>query len=459
MLRHFALGLVLLLIWWRAPGLFVGPLILVGLAGVAWTVRTVVRTRRAVSDFGADTAQAVLTLRSSRRWQTTAANVGLTKGGQRPRGLMGRAEPVTFVPRVLRVGATPYGAVAVIVGVPGQDLNTWSAACGRLSSALGVAAVTVTEPVPNQFVLALRARDPLAQPILAPALVRPSDISFVLGMTESGEWEHMSPGDHSGLVVCGAPGSGKTAWLTQSVGGLLTHRDAQLLLIDGKAGHDLDPLAPRAYAYLSGDRSDPLSVLMALRDVQSVMRRRLANAPSWFRGAPNYWALGPHEGHPVILVVIDEAQTYLDQRSGISRDEKNLIGEIHSVVMDLVKKGRSAGIVLVLATQKGTVDAIPSAIRDQCGLRVCFRVATREAAEAALGQVPADAPTPIGLDRGVGIAVSPELGVIRFRSPFVGSDAVARDLAHLAGLTRDPTCGPESAEMIRTQGITEGDPA
>ncbi len=199
MLRYFALGLVLLLIWWRAPGLFVGPLVLVGLVGAAWTVRTVARTRGVVSDFGADIAQAVITLRSSRRWRTTAANVGLTKGGQRPRGLMGRPEPVTFVPRVLRVEATPYGADAAIVGVPGQDLNTWAAACGRLASAMGVAAVTVTEPVPNQFVLALRARDPLAQPILAPGLVPRSDISFVLGMTESGEWAHLSPGDHSGL--------------------------------------------------------------------------------------------------------------------------------------------------------------------------------------------------------------------------------------------------------------------
>jgi hypothetical protein len=457
MLRYFVFGIVALLILWRVPQLLILPLTIVALIGLALVIRSALRARRAVTDFG-PAAQAVMTLTSARSWRVTAANLGLVNTGQRARGLMGRPEAVTFIPRVLRTIPTPYGADAIVAGAPGQDLSTWAAASGRLASALGVAAVTVTEPVPNQFVLALRASDPLAAPISSLALGPANGMSLLLGLTESGHWAHMSLANHSGLLLCGAPGSGKTAWLTQAVGGVLTYPEAQLLLIDGKAGHDLDSLAQRSYLYLTGDQADPLTVLMALRDVQSLMRRRLVNAVEWFGGTPNYWSRGPHVGDPVVLVVIDEAQTYLDPRSGITKDEKALISEIQSVAMDLIKKGRSAGIVVVIATQKGTTDAIPSAIRDQCGLRVCFRVQTREAVEAGLGQLPPDAPSPIGQDRGVGVAVSPEVGVIRFRSPYIAHEVVESEMAALGRLTFDPTRA-EVSNSDMAQGITEGDPA
>jgi hypothetical protein len=444
-MRKFVLFAALaFVLWWLVPDVLIGLLIVAGVAAAGWMVYSLLLFRRLVQRFGPDVGQAVSVLRSRRRWRFTAANLGLVRSGERPTGLFGRPGPVSFVPRVVSVTPAPYGADAVVVGVPGQDLGTWSAACGRLASVLAVTAVTVSEPTPNRFVLELRARDPLADAITESELVRPMDVSLVLGVTESGEWTELRLANHSGIVVCGAPGSGKSAWLSSAVGGLLTYGDIQLLLIDGKAGHDLDALAPRAYSYLSGpDRSDPLSVLMALRDVQSVMRRRLNNALRWFEGAPNYWSHGPHVEHPVVLVVMDEAQSYLDPRSAITKDEKALLSEIQSVTMDLIKKGRSAGIVVVLATQKSTVDAIPSAIRDQCGLRVCFRVATREAAEAALGQLPDGAPSPIGQDRGIGVAVSPDLGAVRFRAPFVSPDIVERELAELVGMTNDPACAQQ----------------
>lgn len=439
MRRYVVLAAIALALCWSVPHVLVGAAVVVALALAGWIIQSLLLFRRLVRRFGWDVAPAVSVLRSRRRWRTTAANVGLVRAGERPTGLLGRPAAVSFVPRVVGIDPAPYGAEAVIVGAPGQDLSTWSAACGRLASALRVGAVTVSEPIPNRFVLALRARDPLADPICGTDLMRPADVSLVLGVTESGEWAELRLDNHSGIVVCGAPGSGKSAWLSSAIGGLLTYGDIQLLLIDGKGGHDLDCLAPRAYSCLSGpDRSDPLSVLMALRDVQSLMRRRLDSALLWFEGAPNYWTSGPHEAHPVVLVAIDEAQTYLDSRSAMTKDEKALLAEIQSVTMDLIKKGRSAGIVVVLATQKSTVDAIPSAIRDQCGLRVCFRVATREAAEAALGQLPDGGPSPIGQDRGVGVAVSPEVGAIRFRAPFVSSEIVDRVLCEVAALTKDP---------------------
>ncbi len=106
--------------------------------------------------------------------------------------------------------------------------------------------------------------------------------------------------------------------------------------------------------------------------------------------------------------------------------------------MDFVKKGRGAGIQVILATQKSTTDAVPSAIRDQCGIRICFRVMTRDAVESALGVLPEGATSPIGQDRGVGIASCPELGWVRFRAPYVAPDLLANTLRAHRSLTADP---------------------
>jgi DNA segregation ATPase FtsK/SpoIIIE-like protein len=272
----------------------------------------------------------------------------------------------------------------------------------------------------------------------------PEGVSLVLGVDEAGQRVEMVLNGHSGLFVSGAPGSGKSAWLTAAIAGLSMYSDVQIVAIDGKHGHDLDALAPRCIRYLAGPSgADPLTVLMTLRDVQELMRRRLDNALEWF-GDSNYWTSGPHLDHPLLVVLIDEAQTYLDLRSALDRAEKDLLGEITSVTMDLVKKGRSAGILVCLATQKGTTDAIPSAIRDQCGLRVCFRVMTSEVAVAALGYLPTGSPSPVGEDTGIGIAVSPSLAGVRFRADFVPAEVIS---ATLVGAS-DLTCDPGFAEVL-----------
>lgn len=63
-----------------------------------------------------------------------------------------------------------------------------------------------------------------------------------------------------------------------------------------------------------------------------------------------------------------------------------LVAENRRLVEDVVKKGRSVGICTILATQKSTGDAIPTAIRDVCPVALSFAQRTDEAAVAALGE-------------------------------------------------------------------------
>ena len=55
------------------------------------------------------------------------------------------------------------------------------------------------------------------------------------------------------------------------------------------------------------------------------------------------------------------------------------------VLRDVVARGRAAGIVVVAATQKPSVDVVPSSIRDLFGFRLALRCATKDASDTVLG--------------------------------------------------------------------------
>ena len=64
---------------------------------------------------------------------------------------------------------------------------------------------------------------------------------------------------------------------------------------------------------------------------------------------------------------------------------KELIESNQRRMRALGKEGRQFGVLVLFATQKGTADAVPTAIRDNLEVGVCFAVSTLEAGEAALG--------------------------------------------------------------------------
>ena len=125
-------------------------------------------------------------------------------------------------------------------------------------------------------------------------------------------------------------------------------------------------------------------------------------------------------------------------RSFSIKEDKAAASEIDSIVRDLVKRGRSAGILVVLSTQRPTADSIPTSTRDNCGLRICFSVATREAATAVLGEFTSDSPqSPIGCPVGVGVA-SVDGWSVKFRNPYVPEALLERVVRDYRNLTADP---------------------
>ena len=87
----------------------------------------------------------------------------------------------------------------------------------------------------------------------------------------------------------------------------------------------------------------------------------------------------PTEGHhymPYIVVVIDEYADLI-MTSGMGGNMKNTAKSITTSIIRLAQKGRAAGIHVIIATQRPSVDVITGLIKTNFPTRIAFRVSTR----------------------------------------------------------------------------------
>ena len=87
----------------------------------------------------------------------------------------------------------------------------------------------------------------------------------------------------------------------------------------------------------------------------------------------------PTEGHrymPYIVVVIDEYADLI-MTSGMGGNAKNTAKSITTSIIRLAQKGRAAGIHVIIATQRPSVDVITGLIKTNFPTRIAFRVSTR----------------------------------------------------------------------------------
>lgn len=385
---------------------------------------------------------AVNVLTDRRRWWAVCSAVGLDHVSDRWSGSARRpvSRRVRVFPRVVSITRTPFSASVIVQTPAGQAPAIWTRSLPALAAALGVPSITVTQAHPGQLALALRIRDALASPAILdrPVLSTERDTwGLLLGYDEQGGALAHSLVDVSGVLVGGIPGSGKSAWLQLAIGAYAPRDDVALVVVDGRGGHDHDALAPRCFRYVAGDAAHDLELVAeTLRGLRELMRTRISGSVDLY-GHHSLWAAGPSPEHPAVFVLIDEFQAYMPGQFSAKAD-KELATEIIGIVTDLVKRGRSAGIVAFLATQRPTTDSIPSALRDNCSHRICFSVMTRDSAEAVLGAFSVEDPvSPIRQQTGIGVTV---IGgqLVRFRAPFAPSEVIAASVAMFANLCVNP---------------------
>lgn len=89
--------------------------------------------------------------------------------------------------------------------------------------------------------------------------------------------------------------------------------------------------------------------------------------------------LRPDQGHrylPYIVTIVDEYAD-LTMTTGSSPEKRKASKSITNSIVRLAQKGRAAGIHVILATQRPSVDVISGIIKSNFPMRIAFRVASR----------------------------------------------------------------------------------
>ncbi|WP_341258617.1 hypothetical protein [Gordonia malaquae] len=287
--------------------------------------------------------------------------------------------------------------------------------------------------------IVVQVTDPLDRVIggRVPPPAPPDLTSILLGMTEEGRPALIPLKDRNGIAYAAESGGGKTFTINACIAGWAQHESVQLAIIDGKAGADYVAWEPRAQVVLP--TTDRTAVVEALRPYREELNRRTelyrrkleawrdAGAVKGQEPATSFWHEMPTPDLPLIVIVVDEIQVFTSGAK--SREEKAIQEELVKLLGDLMNRGRSTGIVTIVATQKSTADAIPTEVRDKASLRLVGRLSTSDAVVAGLGRAVDDGePDPRKLPQRPGMVImAPEGGgLLRARSWLVDPGDLVR---------------------------------
>ncbi|MFD4142941.1 hypothetical protein [Streptomyces sp. NPDC058572] len=426
-----------------------------GLALIAtWAVWWIVRYIRADTMTRASIRQAV---RVRRTWKRLAPMAGLSVTDKTPTALASLSntdgnktpKPRVLTP-VLKVKPDRFGVVVRANCLPKVSLEEFRKAAPYLADAWRCTRVSVMPDGPGQVVIRGVRVDPLLTRTehVPTGAVPAKAATWHVGVDEYAQPVSVDLSEVPGVTVAGLPGFGKTSLINRLVCDWAPSPAIQIVGFDGKVSKahegDYADLVKRMFAFVGDD----LEAANTLFNRLVGLRRARCSSIRAVLGVKSMWDVGPSAAWPLVVVIIDEAHTYFRDYKGSDPETKKLArlsAENARLVEDLVKKGRSVGMLVILATQKSTGDAIPTFIRDVCPVGLSFAQKTAEAAVAALGEDIRnwDDANPINLQDPAYVGVASmshqsRPGFARIRTPYVADTDAARIADATAHLTRDP---------------------
>ncbi|NLM39717.1 MAG: DNA translocase FtsK [Firmicutes bacterium] len=266
---------------------------------------------------------------------------------------------------------------------PGIKVSRITALADDLALALAAADVRIEAPVPGKPVVGIEVpnrevetvyfREVLEDPAFSE---HPSKVALALGKDISGQtviadlkkWLH--------LLVAGATGSGKSVCLNCIIASILFRAqpdEVKLMMIDPKrvelAVYDGIP------HLITPVVTDPKKAAAALRWAVVEMERRYelfaelgVRNIDMYRELPAPNADGEEREHlPYIVVIIDELADLMMVAAA----------EVEDAICRLAQMARAAGIYLVIATQRPSVDVITGLIKANVPSRIAFAVSSQ----------------------------------------------------------------------------------
>ena len=335
-------------------------------------------------------------------------------------------ETLEFTSRLIEKKLLDFGVeVKVVAAYPGPVITRYEIepAVGvkgsqiinlikDLARALSVVSIRVIETIPGKSLMGLEIPNPTRQIVRLLEILSsevyaqiPSPLALVLGKDIGGHPVVADLQRMPHLLIAGTTGSGKSVGINAMLLSLVYKSppsQVRLILIDPKMlelsiyegiPHLLAPVvtdmrqAANAlnWCVAEMDRRYKLMNAMGVRNLAG-FNQKVRDAIKAKKPIPNPFSPTPETAEPLhemalIVVVIDELA-----------DLMMVVGKkLEELVARLAQKARAAGIHLVLATQRPSVDVITGLIKANIPTRIAFQVSARVDSRTILDQMGAEA--------------------------------------------------------------------
>src|SRR5438093_1705896 len=275
---------------------------------------------------------------------------------------------------------------------PGVKVNRIVTLADDLSMALRALSVRVLAPIPGKPVVGIEVSNPRREKVLIRELIESveyehadSTLALALGKDTTGNVVVADLARMPHLLVAGATGTGKSVSMNAMIMSILyksSPRDVRFIMIDPKIlelsiyeniPHLLVPVVtdPKKAAAALGNIEREMDLRYRLLHEKGVRNidsyNRLLRESTGEAEAPASPEGLPHHHLPRIIIIIDELA-----------DLMMMVGrEIEESITRLAQKARAAGIHLILATQRPSVDVITGLIKANFPARISFQVTSR----------------------------------------------------------------------------------
>ncbi|HGL6718862.1 FtsK/SpoIIIE domain-containing protein [Burkholderia contaminans] len=280
-----------------------------------------------------------------------------------------------------------------------------------LSRGLGLTSIRVVETIPGKTCMGLELPNAKRQMIRLSEIIESrqyqhsaSQLTIAMGKDITGHPVVTDLAKAPHMLVAGTTGSGKSVAINAMILSLLykaTPEDVRLIMIDPKMlelsvyegiPHLLAPvvtdmkLAANALNWCVGEMEKRYRLMSAVgvRNLAS-FNQKIRDAEAKEKKIGNPFSLTPEDPEPLsalplIVVVIDELA-----------DLMMVAGKkIEELIARLAQKARAAGIHLILATQRPSVDVITGLIKANIPTRVAFQVSSKIDSRTILDQMGAE---------------------------------------------------------------------
>ncbi|ULJ68587.1 cell division protein FtsK [Wielerella bovis] len=280
-----------------------------------------------------------------------------------------------------------------------------------LARSLGVAAIRVVETIPGKTCMGLELPNPnrqmirLSEILNSPAFANSqSNLTLALGQDITSEPVVTDLAKAPHLLVAGTTGSGKSVGVNAMILSMLykaSPEDVRMIMIDPKMlelsiyegiPHLLAPvvtdmkLAANALNWCVNEMEKRYRLMshVGVRNLAGY-NDKIQAAEAKGKKIPNPFSFTPNDPEPLeklpfIVVVVDEFA-----------DLMMIAGkQIEQLIARLAQKARAAGIHLILATQRPSVDVITGLIKANIPTRIAFQVSSKIDSRTILDQMGAE---------------------------------------------------------------------